>query len=402
MKEVIVHVGLHKTATSTIQSTLARNADCMLSKTGYKYPVFNLDGRTIENHSIPIYSLFSESPSTYHINVRWDVDVQEVNKEYRRQLDECLERHEKLIFSGEDISILSERSLAKFRDYLSNFGFRVRVISFVRRPYSFLCSMLQQNIKGGQESLSKISVPKASLLIRNLKGIFPEIEFYSFERACQSSFGPVGFFLELIAAEQATYINTVNANEGLGDETVRLINYINSQYPSIVDGKLNPLRDDIHHFNSELDFDDRKFLLSDDELQAVRAELEEENNALRDMLGDECCDKDFPTNTGGGFNHEMLTCLVRQSQQLPFHIRLCIYDYLRNRGVHAIDCFKGLLMGGQEMEFDAVTLRDTALYWEGRDIEVAYKFMCMAKKLRPHGELISKKVEVYKEALELE
>ena len=58
MKKLFLHMGLHKTATTSFQATCSKNAE-ELSKQNYLYPVFiNKENRKeIYNHSIPIFSV---------------------------------------------------------------------------------------------------------------------------------------------------------------------------------------------------------------------------------------------------------------------------------------------------------------------------------------------------------
>ena len=57
MKEVILHIGLHKTGTTSIQRALK----------GYNKNGVKAIGFEEKNHSIPMYKIFSESRYKYHI-----------------------------------------------------------------------------------------------------------------------------------------------------------------------------------------------------------------------------------------------------------------------------------------------------------------------------------------------
>lgn len=65
-KIIYIHMGLHKTGTTTLQTLLSCNKE-ILRKQGFCYPISSLF--TI-NQSIPIYSAFCNSPENYHINIR--------------------------------------------------------------------------------------------------------------------------------------------------------------------------------------------------------------------------------------------------------------------------------------------------------------------------------------------
>ena len=74
IKEIILHVGLHKTATASIQRTLYLN-DELLKKKDYLYPKC-----WPYNHSIPIYSAFCDHPENYHINIKKKYSKEDIKK----------------------------------------------------------------------------------------------------------------------------------------------------------------------------------------------------------------------------------------------------------------------------------------------------------------------------------
>ena len=68
INNIFLHIGVHKTASTTIQNTLYSERE-KLSDAGILYPEFRLGDIVISNHSIQFYSLFCEEPEKYHINV---------------------------------------------------------------------------------------------------------------------------------------------------------------------------------------------------------------------------------------------------------------------------------------------------------------------------------------------
>ena len=58
----LLHVGLHKTASTSLQATCGLNRD-LLESNGYNYPaLFNSHGGVkTENHSIALFNIFSSS-----------------------------------------------------------------------------------------------------------------------------------------------------------------------------------------------------------------------------------------------------------------------------------------------------------------------------------------------------
>jgi len=148
MRELFLHVGMHKTGTTSIQQTLFDHRP-LLQEAGFSY--FGAE----PNHSRPVFSAFTEEPHLYHINRRegrhepgpaaaWA-------EECRAALEAFLARAPgpRLILSGEDIALLSDPATATMLAFLRRHVDRVTVIGFVRPPRSFMTSIFQQRVRGG-------------------------------------------------------------------------------------------------------------------------------------------------------------------------------------------------------------------------------------------------------------
>lgn len=144
--EVVLHIGMHKTGTSAIQSCL-KNYDNGSIRMARLQDI---------NHSVPIYSLFSESKYNYFMHQSLGLDkneIDEYNRKSKNQLDKelALDR-DKLIISGEDISLLAKEEVVELVSYLKLRASKVRIIAYVRDPEGFAASALQQYIQGGMRT----------------------------------------------------------------------------------------------------------------------------------------------------------------------------------------------------------------------------------------------------------
>ncbi|MBX9698642.1 MAG: hypothetical protein K2X74_04350, partial [Acetobacteraceae bacterium] len=149
MRTLFLHVGMHKTGTTSIQQTLhagrAALAEAGLSWFAGAEP----------NHSRSVFSAFTETPHLYHVNRRHGLhaptDAAQHAAEARAALTAFLHGAPEpgLILSGEDISMLGEaairRMLAAFRPLVD----RIVVVAMVRPPRGFIASAIQQRIRGG-------------------------------------------------------------------------------------------------------------------------------------------------------------------------------------------------------------------------------------------------------------
>ena len=291
MGQVIIHAGFHKTATTSIQKTFAKNRK-QLEKLGFYYPLFYLDDRLIDNHSMPFSSLFMSNPEQYHMNARWKVDANEANQQYEQQLNDILQKKlNKILISGEGISHLTESEISRMIEKIYSYGHSIRLIIFVRSPFSYLTSFMQQQIKGGI-SIEKANYSSTKSKIEKFISIFPETEFYSFQESCKHNHGPIGYFLNLIGVKNYSEIEFVhsNSNRSISNQSARLISYINEKQPFFINKKVNPFRyqGDIW---SLYQYQGNKFKLTNNETKRFRTVLDKDNEYLSEELGVEFCDQ---------------------------------------------------------------------------------------------------------------
>ncbi|MGR3794763.1 hypothetical protein [Vannielia sp. SX4] len=144
MKEVLLHIGTHKTGSTTIQRALH----------GYNDGVTRCAGFQHQNHSIPLYTIFSERRAAYHI---WrnqgftSSRVEALRKKYLAELDRDLAdpSHDRLVISGEDISVLATAEKQALLARISDAGLTVKVVVFTRSPLAYVASDTQERVKNG-------------------------------------------------------------------------------------------------------------------------------------------------------------------------------------------------------------------------------------------------------------
>ncbi|MFC5528996.1 hypothetical protein [Cohnella yongneupensis] len=280
--EVILHVGLHKTGTTSIQETFFLNDNNRrLEDKGYIYPKC-----WTANHSASVYSAFCDDPTQYHANIRSGASADQIkynNERYLKDLKKELEERglSKLIVSGEDISLLSLDNLNALKAYLiavhSN---KIKVMIYVRDPLHWAISTIQQFIKNGRQNYqSALALMKQSIgnLFEDRIGKFmhvfgsENVRVYSFEEAVVHDYGPVGHFLSVIGMnpEDIAEFNIVKANESISLIAGEIISYINERMPFFIDGKMNEDRanGDIYPFMNvkgskfDIDYTNKQILL---------------------------------------------------------------------------------------------------------------------------------------------
>ncbi|GAB2718977.1 hypothetical protein [Halomonas garicola] len=151
IEEAIVHVGMHKTGSSSIQATLHNLASEPGAPAGY----LKLNS---PNHSGFFMTLLSEKPEEYHahkLNGRTKQEAKEIQKRFERDLEYALSVFDSrvLIISAEDLSApgMTENMLGRLKNILSRYCCSVRVVGYVRPPVAYMQSAFQQRLKGGDQ-----------------------------------------------------------------------------------------------------------------------------------------------------------------------------------------------------------------------------------------------------------
>ncbi|MDQ1003609.1 hypothetical protein QFZ28_004009 [Neobacillus niacini] len=256
INEVILHVGLHKTGTSSIQATLYSQANnILMEKKDYLYPA-SLD----PNHSIPIYSAFCDFPEKYHINVLLGYDIEQIKKINTQNL-KALEmeiskiRKSKLVIVGEDISSLSMVNLHLLKKYfesLSSNDVTFKVIIYVRNPLTWSISSIQEKIKGGytyHDAFNELKTIVKDLFTSSISKFIEvfgkdKVKVYPFEEAIQSSYSINGHFLSLLGFKESEIkqFRMARANVSISKISAELISFINEKLPLSQNNKLNEKR----------------------------------------------------------------------------------------------------------------------------------------------------------------
>ncbi len=144
MARTFLHIGMHKTGSTAIQSAFKGYRE-----RGIRYADFGH-----ENHSLPFWTVFSGEHLTYHIWAAESLSPAQIEArrtEYAAMLDAYFSRHRRdtIIVSGEDISLLPEASIPDVARVMGADGREVTVVVYVREAVSFCQSELQQQIKSG-------------------------------------------------------------------------------------------------------------------------------------------------------------------------------------------------------------------------------------------------------------
>jgi hypothetical protein len=144
VERVVLHIGMHKTGSSSIQRSLVGYDDGHAFYGRFDRP----------NHSLPLHTVFAAAPANHHLWVREGLDEAAVERKRAEALD-CLDRdltrpdREVLVLSGEDVGVLADDEKDRLVAHLRRHGAQVDVVAYVREPAAFTASSFQQGVRGG-------------------------------------------------------------------------------------------------------------------------------------------------------------------------------------------------------------------------------------------------------------
>jgi hypothetical protein len=143
MTRCIIHIGMHKTGSTSLQRSLD----------GFRNDRFvYADLSRDPNHSLAIFSAFSANPARHHLHsTRDDAGVNAYIRKIRRELERSISatHGRTLLISGEDIGVLPARDLAPLKDFFRERFDDVMIVGYVRPPAGFITSSFQERVKNG-------------------------------------------------------------------------------------------------------------------------------------------------------------------------------------------------------------------------------------------------------------
>lgn len=282
-----LHVGLHKTATTSIQKSLARNRD-LLEENGWSYPVIKDEvEKAFPNHAMPFYAAFFETYANRPQLLARGYEQSWARPLFRDKLAQAIEGKERVLFSGEGISFFSNEELESVKAFFADRSATLEPVCFIRSPFEMATSGLQENIKHGHKFVLK-PVRKFEA-IEKLKTSLGELQTYPFEEAKRHPSGPVGFFIETLGLGDPADFKIFRQNETMSDRATRLIGFVNRLLPISANKQLNTARfyDDARPL---WELPGRKFTFTEAEKNVLSDRVMEENERYLETLGAEYCD----------------------------------------------------------------------------------------------------------------
>lgn len=150
--EAIIHPGMPKTGSSSIQATAVA-----LKPDGWNFP-YTANG----NMSGSFALFFEEKPHEHYAYLARGMNAEQVQierevrfKQFKKKLKDGAEKGFNALFTGERISSASRVEVKSLANIYREYGYKIRVIAYVRRPNSFMQSAFQQRIKVDLDHLDR-------------------------------------------------------------------------------------------------------------------------------------------------------------------------------------------------------------------------------------------------------
>lgn len=157
-RRAVVHIGIHKTGSSTLQSTFYSARDALL-EAGILYP--SVSG----NLSLPLSTVFQDIPPSTTKPVRSPLidrsSLEKTRSNFRNALEADVGRDNwnTVVFSAEGLTGFTTHEVVRFRDWLLGYVEEIYVIAYVRHPTDWARSAFQQRVKGGSTLASLHAAP---------------------------------------------------------------------------------------------------------------------------------------------------------------------------------------------------------------------------------------------------
>ncbi len=291
----MLHIGLHKTGTSTIQSVLYANREHLLRQEGVLYPSL------APNLSTSLGTVFRDDPRRQTANrIRGftDEEIAAHQKHYLGSLDAEISsvEWETLLLSAEGVSNLSKTELASLREWgESHHASEWTVLVCVRHPVDWARSVIQQLLKRGDtlgQLYAEPRLPDYRGRISTSMSVFgrENVRVYDFRAATESEGGIVGTFAEQVGlsapSRDLLASQAVRVNESLSSEAARILDSLNRQRPMFAGDVRATRRAGPGHELAYLSrIEGRKFDVPDSVKEAIRARSREDVAWLNETFG---------------------------------------------------------------------------------------------------------------------
>jgi hypothetical protein len=311
-RRAVIHIGIEKTGTKTIQKALFSARPKLLSEAQILYPSIGA------NLSVFLATMFrDEAPRLLQLREPDATDessVVRLREKYRASLEADMADPDwqTLVISAEALCGFGPKAIARLLEWLSRHVGEITVVAYVRHPVGWTRSAVPQRLKAG-ETFDQLynNLPRPKWRQRFTPWLdavgLERFRLVSFEDAVEGD-GILASFCDAVGLSRETVLSLAHAraaNESMSLEAALILDSLNRQRPLFRDGKVSPERR-WHGSNTIKLIPGNKFVLSAELAAKARAfsrpDLEWLNdtfgtNLYRDVFEDAPIEEDVPPKT---------------------------------------------------------------------------------------------------------
>jgi len=371
MKNILLHVGTHKTGSTSIQQTFHNNREHLR-----KHDIHFLDFGPNHWH---VYSAFMDDPWDWFEHRRMQRKKKEVDDMNSATLISLKEEilnsaANNIIISSEYLSQLSFCGITRMRDYLRDLG-DVKVFYYCRNIISWLSSDSQQCAKVGMKTKPtcyNVAIQRLIDFPKNYIKVFGPAQFYliRFEDAVEDGLCDTLLKIGGLPSLQDMGICAVKVNESISSNATKAFFILNKVSPIFKNERSSHIVNVLKKMPGEKNI---KITLTADE-------IDDHNNK---------CD-----NMKSQYGFQMYDDISYSSEKDED------YKLDENSAGYLLKAFNELALTHEAQSkitsINVDSIRDAALEFEQSNPKLACQLMEIAHKLRPKGQFIERKLEAYR------
>ena len=225
LDEIFLHIGMHKTGSSSIQKALA----------GYDDGVTFYADLGSPNHSLTLRTAFDPYPENIEPHIargRSRADIERLKGEYLSALKAQARRSGKrMVLSGEGVCDLADDGIPEMRNFLFAHAKKVTVFAYVREPVSFMNSYFAESVK---HDLTEFDVPSPEYARRlgRFRDAFEadNVIFRLFDPKTFTDASLLNDFCRVAQLDVKQLSQAMRSNESLSLEVVQVLFWLNRHY----------------------------------------------------------------------------------------------------------------------------------------------------------------------------
>lgn len=380
---------MHKTGSTSIQRTLHRNREALLTRHGVQL----LDG--IPNHTLYAFAYRTEPLNKHAMIVKTVGSSPEKIEAWKKACRETIRQRaadpaiDTLLISGEGFSTMRHEEAERLAEDLKSGGAQIDIYMYARHPFGFFLSSAQQSLKHGWtlEQIRKTSIQSkedAKTFRRGTAAAVPNYreraekfaELFGRENVHIREFSPQTFaggdaskdFLHWVFGIDADVENMapVRANEGMDHASAMLLDTLNRTHTIMQDGRLNPERSSTVHLALVGKGGPQKFVFRDFDYDAFAETIKDDIAWLEAFTGGEIsfdlapkdeADPDLALDLSGVAEALNSQALLAESEALKARMFKAMWEFETSAG-DARETARQALQTAIAQGTDAQTLTD--------------------------------------------